>query len=149
MGMGNQLFSDEGLGVHVAQRMADMPLPEGVDVLDAGAVGYDMLFYIEDYDKVIAIDAVKQGNAPGTIYRLNETDLQSMPTEFFSLFHLKLTSALQEAAFTGKKLEVVMIGVEPKVISQAGLELSDELEASVPKVIARVLEEIGPASFQN
>jgi hydrogenase maturation protease len=146
MGMGNQLFSDEGLGVQVAQRMMEMASPPGVDILDAGMLGHDMLFYIEGYEKVIAIDIVKQGKAPGTVCRLLEPDLVSMPTECFSLSQLKLVNALHDAARLGKKPEVVLIGVEPGCVSQPGLELSAELEARVPEVIARVLEEIETAT---
>ncbi len=146
MGMGNQLFSDEGLGVHVAQRLMDMTLPAGVEVLDAGTVGHDMIFFIEGYDKVIAVDAVRQGKAPGSIYKLFEPELASMPTQCFSLFHLKLMAALADAASLGCKPEVVMIGVEPEQVSQSGLELSEQVEVRLPEVIARVLEEIDTAT---
>jgi len=146
MGMGNLLFSDEGFGVHVAQRMAETALPEGVDVLDAGAVGHNMIFYIEGYKKIVAIDLVRQGKAPGTIYRLQEEELASMPTECFSLYHLKLMNALAEATRLGTKPDVVMFGVEPQDIGQAGFELPEELEARVPEVITRVLEEIETAT---
>lgn len=146
MGMGNQLHSDEGVGIHVAERLTELGLPEGVEVLDAGAVGHDMIFWIEDYDRVIAVDAVRQGNAPGTIYKLQESDFEAMPTEQFSLFHLKLINALGEAALMGKKIRVVMIGVEPKHVGRSGWELSDELEARVPEVIKLVLEEIETAT---
>lgn len=146
MGMGNLQYADEGVGIHVVQRLMEMDLPPGVDVLDAGAVGHDMIFYIEDFQRVIAIDAVAQGKEPGTIYRLSESEFVSMPTQYFSLFHLKLVNALGEAALLGRKPEVVMIGIEPTDARQAGLELSDELEARVPEVIACVLEEIDKAT---
>lgn len=142
MGMGNLQYADEGIGIHVAQRMMEMALPLGVEVMDAGAVGHDMIFYIEDFEKVIAVDAVKQGQEPGSIYKLQEAEFASMPTEYFTLFHLKLVNAMGEAALLGKKLDVVMFGVEPKITGRSGLELSEELEARVPEVIARVLEEI-------
>ena len=48
LGVGNLLMSDEGVGVHVIQRLvADYQLPEEVQVLDGGTLGMDLLYYPE------------------------------------------------------------------------------------------------------
>jgi len=141
IGLGNMLFSDEGVGVHVAERMIQMELPEGVEVMDGGTIGHDMIFYLQGRTKLICVDTVKLGQTPGTIYRFEPQELAVMPTEHFSLYELKMANALADAELQGRRPEAVLIGVEPGT-SQPGLELSAEVEARVPEVIGKVLEEI-------
>jgi hydrogenase maturation protease len=141
IGLGNQLHGDEGVGIHVAERMNQIELPEGVEVMDGGTIGHDMIFYLEGRSKLICVDAVKMGQTPGTIYRFEPRELAVMPTEFFSLYELKMANALADAELQGRRPEAVLIGVEPGTC-QPGLELSAEVEARVPEVIGKVLEEI-------
>ena len=42
LGLGNELFTDEGLGIHAARRIEAMGL-DGVDVLDGGTLGIALL----------------------------------------------------------------------------------------------------------
>ena len=43
LGVGNYLMGDEGLGVHVARALQGESLPEGVDVLDGGTAGFQLM----------------------------------------------------------------------------------------------------------
>jgi len=48
LGVGNLLLADEGVGIHVIQRLAEAyQLPEDVLILDGGTLGLDLLFYLE------------------------------------------------------------------------------------------------------
>src|SRR5689334_2309782 len=69
-GIGNIFLGDDGFGVEVARRMAQQPVPEHVEVVDAGIRGMHLAFQIayERYDAVILVDAVPRGHAPGTLY---------------------------------------------------------------------------------
>ena len=59
IGVGNTLRGDDGVGVHVARELARRPLPEGVEALDGGTQGLDLIFRLEEADRVILIDAAK------------------------------------------------------------------------------------------
>jgi hydrogenase maturation protease len=43
LGIGNVLMGDEGVGVHVARHLMNMPLPEGVACLDGGTGSFNLL----------------------------------------------------------------------------------------------------------
>src|SRR4051794_41702496 len=70
LGMGNLLLSDEGVGVHVARALATRALPEGVSVVEAGTAFLDVLPDIEKADRILLIDAMAGGGAPGSGYRV-------------------------------------------------------------------------------
>ena len=71
LGVGNLLLSDEGVGLRVLERLAaTYDLPEGVQTLDGGTLGLDLLYYLEGVENLLIIDAVEMGKAPGTLLRL-------------------------------------------------------------------------------
>ena len=69
LGVGNSIQTDDGIGVHVINKMKEDPWPGYVELFDGGTLGYDLLGIIEGRKKIIVIDAVKGQQSPGTLYR--------------------------------------------------------------------------------
>jgi hydrogenase maturation protease len=143
LGVGNLVLTDEGVGVHVVQRLQKMDLPSHVEVLDGGTSGFDLLDDIEGRKKVVVVDAVKGEQPPGTIYRMTTEDIEETPKSRLSLHDIDMTDLLKLVdLFEIEKPEIVIIGIEPKDIESASLELSQEIEARVPRLIELVMREI-------
>jgi hydrogenase maturation protease len=67
-GIGNIFLSDDGFGVEVANRLAAVPMPAGVRVADFGVRGVHLAYELLDgYDRLVLVDAVPMGEAPGTL----------------------------------------------------------------------------------
>jgi hydrogenase maturation protease len=144
LGVGNLVLTDEGVGVHVARRMQEMDLPSDVDVMDGATGGFDLLDDIEGRKKVIVVDTVNGGEPPGTIYRMTAEDIEETEKARLSLHEIDVTDLLKLAdLFEIQKPEIVIIGIEPKDMDSASMELSPEIEAKVPRLIDLVLKEIG------
>ena len=151
LGVGNMLLKDEGVGVHVAAQLQKQHLPGGVEVIDGGTAALDILLLQEGLYKLVVIDAVRTGNKPGTIYRIRLKGQQKdRLTEIFgkveqskiSLHQVGLLDALGVAQKANRApAEIVVIGVEPGQVG-FGLELTEPVKRSVPKVIKEVLKEI-------
>jgi hydrogenase maturation protease len=58
LGVGNALREDDGFGIHVVRRLEAGPLPRGVDLLDGGTGGVDLLEAMRGYERVILIDLI-------------------------------------------------------------------------------------------
>lgn len=72
LGVGNYLLSDDGLSVHVLERLVQTErLPEEIEVVDGGTCGLDLLQFLEGITNLIIVDAVNAGKEPGTIIRLS------------------------------------------------------------------------------
>jgi hydrogenase maturation protease len=141
LGIGNILLRDEGIGVRVIEAMRDVPLPEGVEILDGGTSGADLIDEIADRRKLIVIDAVKTDVEPAAIFRFTDKDLLARTEGTVSLHEFGLVETLLAAKHLGcAPQEVVIYGIQPKEIS-SGLNLSAEIAAVVPEVIRLVLEE--------
>lgn len=138
--MGNLLYKDEGIGVHVIQEMQKMNLPDHIELLDIGTFTMDLLSYLEGVKKLIVIDAMKAGGDPGTVYKCKPEDLMPKDQKPISLHEIGLLESLNMAKKMGLEMETVIIGVEPKIF-EWGMELSEEVKASIPKIIEAALKE--------
>ncbi len=143
LGIGNILLRDEGVGVRVIERMQGMPLPDDVELVDGGTAGADLLDVLAERRKVIVIDAVQAEAEPGTVLRFTADELVQPDGVGMSLHELGLGEALTMTRQLGcAPKDVVVFGIKPKDTG-SGLELSEEVEASVPKVVELILPEIG------
>lgn len=143
LGIGNLLMKDDGIGVHAIQAL-EGHLPKDVQLVDGGTAGCDLLPYMTGAEKVVIIDAIKGGDEPGTIYRLTPQDCGEQSLEdTLSLHDLGIMVVLQDLALLEENTpSVVVIGVEPKEIDW-GMELTPEVERSLPRVLELVKNEIG------
>ncbi len=141
LGLGNLLMGDEGVGIHVIQRLEGMELPPGVEPVDGGTAGLDLLPILDQADRAIIVDAVRAGGEPGSIYRFGPEDMGQQPLEALSLHQLSLQEVWQAARWLNIEPETVVIGVEPKRIAP-GLELSEQLRATLPRIIEAIQVEL-------
>ena len=113
-----------------------------VKVIDAGTYP-DFLSLVDGIiDKLIVIDAVKDGNEPGTIHRLSLDNLDLDSPSPVSLHEIGVLDSLKIMALFGRlPKSTVIIGIEPKTID-FGLDLSPEVEEKVSETINLVLKEI-------
>jgi len=143
LGIGNVLLGDEGVGVRVIEQMRALYLPDHVELVDGGTAGADLLDVLAERHKVIVIDAVQADCEPGTVLRFSAEELVQPDGVGMSLHELGLGQALTMTRMLGCAPKDVMIfGIQPKDIV-SGVDLSDEVTASVPKVVELVLAEIG------
>ena len=142
MGIGNLLLKDEGVGVHLVQRLAGFVDDANVKIVDAGTYPDFLSMVDKGTDKLIIVDAVKAGDKPGAIYRFNlgDVDLDSAPS--ISLHEMGVLDSLKMMTLLNRQPEsTVVIGIEPKTID-FGLDLSPEVEGKLPEIINLVLKEI-------
>ncbi len=141
LGIGNLILKDEGIGVHVVRALQEKKLPPEVDLVDGGTATMDLLSVIYESERIIVIDALKAGGEPGTIYRCVPEDLMETPERPLSLHQLGLLDVLGMSRQLGGNAAVVIIGVEPKEMSW-GFELTQELQAALPKAVKAVEKEL-------
>jgi hydrogenase maturation protease len=67
-GIGNVFRTDDGFGPEVARRLAGLPWPDGVRVVDYGIRGMHLAYDLLDpWDTVVLVDAVPDRGAAGTV----------------------------------------------------------------------------------
>ncbi len=143
LGVGNRILSDEGVGIHVIERLtAEYEFSEEVLVLDGGTLGLDLLYYLEGVENLLLIDAVQNDGTPGTLSRLEGDDVPAFMSIKMSPHHIGIPDMLFAAKLKGiYPKNVVLIGVQPERL-EIGLDLSPAVEARVETLVEQVLEQL-------
>lgn len=139
LGLGNLLLADEGVGVHAARALAGTELPPGVSVVEAGTAFLDVLPEIEKAERIVLIDAMEGGGAPGSVYRVPFNECRH-PEMLASLHGFDMSRVLFMAG-NHRAPKVTVFGVEPARI-EWGTDLSPALERVLPLLTNAVLSEI-------
>lgn len=143
VGLGNPLRGDDGVGPRVVAELKRRSLPKGVEVLDAGAAGLDLLQLTEGWDRVVVVDAADVGKEPGQFVRFTHNQARLVEAdEPFSFHHAGLAEVLALARALDRHLPpIVIFGVQPRKVGW-GEGLSTDLESGLPILVDAVLEEV-------
>jgi hydrogenase maturation protease len=143
IGIGNLLRRDDGVGVIVAQHMARLPLPDHVEVIDAGTAGTELAALLEHRRLAVVVDAIDAGQPPGSVYRLDPDSLQPASHSGLSVHDLHFLHALAETRLLGTAPQRVVILAVQVADTATGIGLSPPVAHAANRVLALVAEELG------
>jgi hydrogenase maturation protease len=143
LGLGNVICTDDGAGIAAIHKLIrEYDLPEGVLALDGGTLGLSLLPLVDSADRVILVDAIKAEGPPGTQVRIEGEEVAQAVYERLSPHQIGVADVLAGASLLDRYPDrVVVIGVVPESI-ELGVERTPAVEASIPELVERVVEEL-------
>jgi hydrogenase maturation protease len=140
-GFGNALRGDDAFGVDVIHRLTERGVAgPGVDLMEVGTGGIRLAQeLLTPCDRLIIVDAMTKGGAPGSLYVLEVDRVESAPAIDM---HLAIPSrALAAAQALGVlPATVILIGCEPLHVDELMTELSKPVSQAVDEAVARIEE---------
>lgn len=138
-GFGNVLRGDDGFGVEVIRRLQESKLPlADVELMEVGTAGIRLAQeLLTPYDRLIIVDAMTRGGAPGTVY-VSEVKSVEPPGEVD--LHLAIPSrALAVAKALGALPgRVFIVGCEPAEVDELTTVLTPAVGAAVDTALSHV-----------
>ncbi len=140
VGVGSTILADDGVGVRVVEALRAGGLPRGVDAVEVGTAGLGLLDLVAGYERLIVVDAMVTGAAPGTVVVLRGHDVARA-------HHLRSThdADLPTTLALGRELggrempgEVTVVGVEAADLTRFSEQLTPPVAAAVPAAAAAV-----------
>jgi len=144
LGVGNSLFGDDGFGPATVQLILTHEVPSDVCVLDVGTGVMPILFDILLSDsaprRLIILDTVDLGRAPGDLVRVPVDQLPKTRNNLFSFHSFSARRILQELEET-KGVEVVILACQAESIpSEVREGLSIPVQDAVHRAAQVVLQ---------
>ncbi|MCC7220780.1 MAG: HyaD/HybD family hydrogenase maturation endopeptidase [Candidatus Contendobacter sp.] len=148
LGLGNILLRDEGVGVRVIEALAQRyVLPAGVQVVDGGTVGMDLLDTLAGCDHLLICDAVKTGAPPGSVVKLVDGQVPALFQTRYSPHQIGLSEVLATLTLTDEApAAVTLIGIVPADLD-LGIELSPLVAAAVQPAVERIVATLRELGF--
>lgn len=145
-GFGNVLRGDDGFGVEVVRRLAADAVDGDVHFLEVGTGGIALAQeLLTPYDRLVIVDAMTRGGAPGTLYVL---EVESVDTLTSVDMHMAVPSrALGLAQALGAlPPKIYMVGCEPGRVDELEMTLSPAVSGAVEGAmieVRRLLADLG------
>jgi hydrogenase maturation protease len=140
-GVGNVFLSDDGFGVEVVRRLADVALPDWVRVADYGIRGMHLAHDLANtsYDLTILVDAAARGEPPGTV-SVVELEIGQASAGLLDAHGMQPDVVLGLVDLLGADPgRVILVGCEPAVLDQ-GMSLSPAVERMVDTAVRAVVD---------
>jgi hydrogenase maturation protease len=142
LGLGSLLMQDEGVGVHAVRYIQENYDIPGLEIVDGGTGGMDLLPYIENRDRLLVLDAANFGKEPGYIGILRNEEVPALFGVKASLHHLGLADVLAAAQLLDiAPKEICLIGIQPQTIA-LGLELTALIQEKLLELVALTIKQL-------
>ena len=143
LGIGNTLYTDEGLGVHALAALQEKyGMDQQVELVDGSTDGMSLLGPVEDTDYLIVIDAINAGKEGGHIIELHGNDIPAYYGIKMSIHQLGFQEVLLASKLREKyPKNIVMIGMQPTSL-ELGIGLSETNEAQLPEMFKLVEQQV-------
>ena len=138
LGIGNYLMGDEGVGVHIVHRMADMELPSYLEVMDGGTGGFFLMGVFDQYGTVILVDATMDGNEGGAIGLIRPHFASDYPNSL-SVHDVGLKDMLEALYLRDRLPDLHLVTISVESIMPMTIEMSEKVESSIPDAIDAIL----------
>ena len=143
LGIGNILFSDEGVGIRVIEAIQERyVLPPHVSVMDGGTLGIHLLGTISHVDYLIVVDVIRNEGQPGSLYRLAGEEIPKRIFAKNSLHDVDFLEALTLCEALNGVPKTVIIGVEPADIETVAITVTPLIQTKIDPLIEMVLTEL-------
>jgi hydrogenase maturation protease len=144
IGIGNTLKGDDGVGVRVAELLAERDLGPDVEVVVGHLGGMQLAPHFIGAGRVIVVDAIDAGDTPGSIYRFKAED--GLPMLRSNTSHgISVPELITAARLCGSTAEVTIFAVQVASVHPMADELTPAVAAVVQEVAELVAEELSGA----
>jgi len=144
LGVGNSILSDDAIGLVVARRLEERY--GGREDTDFGyneEAGFTLLEESLGYDRLVVVDSILTGSAPGTVHRLDLSDLgRSIHSNSPHGMNLATVMALGRTQGMDVPDDVHIYAVEAMDTLTFGEELTPELADKVEGVVREIAAEV-------
>ncbi len=149
LGLGNVILGDDGLGAAaVAKVESRYRIPEGVRLEDGGTLGLALLDMIAEARNVILVDAVRTGDPPGTLVRLDGDDVMDAVRDRLSPHQVGVADLLDVARLIDCYPDkVTLLGLTPETIDLAVVR-SEAVENGLDQLVDAVVSEVRAFGYE-
>ncbi len=143
IGLGNPLMGDDGLGLAALAQLRDQwDVPADVELVDGGTWGMNLLPVIEDAGRVLLLDAINAGAAPGTEVVIPRTRLPAYLAMKISPHQVDMADVIALAVLRGTLPDdTVAIGLQPSRVELSN-ELTDLLRCRLDDLVGTVVRQL-------
>jgi hydrogenase maturation protease len=144
IGIGNIMFHDEGLGAYLVTYIEkNYEIPENLSIVEGGTLGFALMTYYQEYDKIIVVGTGSKEGEVGSIASENAQEVMSNEdTTRKTANEVEITMMIEICSFHEEMGEVQLITMVPEDIIEVKNGLTEGVLAHMPKLVDATLDEL-------
>jgi len=145
LGLGNVLRGDDGVGTAVISTLQSQSLPDGVDLIDGGTAGLEIVLLLKEYRRVIVVDAAEMGLKAGEWRVFGQDAIAPANPSFMNgtLHGVGFAEALALADALGALPEELLVfGVQPERTLSEWADWGEGLSVEVKTAVSPLCQAI-------
>lgn len=138
------MFHDEGLGAYLVKYIEkNYIIPEKLTVVEGGTLGFTLMTYYQEYDKVIVVGTGSTEGAVGTIASENAEEIMSHESGVRKTANeVEITMMIEICSFHEDMGEVQLITMVPHDIIDVKNGMTREALLCMPSLVDETLDEL-------
>lgn len=144
IGAGTVIFHDEGVGVYAQKYLEKNYKFDGdVTLVDGGVLGFQLMVYYQEYDKVIILDTITmQNDESGSIYNMPGEELLGLGSYKQTAHEVEIVEMLEICSLLENMADVNIIGIVPEDILEVVTDLTPKLKKNFHAFVDVALSEL-------
>ena len=144
VGAGTVIFNDEGVGVYASKYLEKNYIFDGdVTIVDGGVLGFRLMVYYQEYDRVIILDTITMENdKAGAIYNLPAEELLGLGSYKQTAHEVEIVEMLEICSLLENFADTNIVGIVPEDIVTVKSDLSDTLKREFKNFVNVALGEL-------
>lgn len=149
IGAGTIIYQDEGIGVYASRYIQEnFTFSDDVTLVDGGVLGFQLMTYYQEYDKVIILDTITMKDEVGSIYNLPSEQLLGLGSYKQTAHEVEIIEMLEICSLLERMAEINIIGIVPEDIETVNIGLSDAMKNKFDAFINAALAEFDASGIQ-
>ena len=151
LGIGNVMFSDEGVGVHLCQLMEEKyefsSDEHSIEFIDGGTLAEHLIPIICEFDYLVVFDCVDANDGEiGDVYFF---DFENVPDSISfqgSAHEVEMLQTLNKMDMIGDRPPTKIIGIIPEVVDKTTLKMTQKVlsgSSLMEKIFLKHIKELG------
>ncbi len=157
LGIGNVMFSDEGVGVHLCHLLEEKysfsSKDHILDFIDGGTLAQRLIPVMADYDYILILDCVDASDGKiGDVYFFDFENVPDSVSWQGSAHEVEMLQTLTMMDMVGDRPRTKIIGIIPEVVGPTTLDLTEAVKKGsllMEKIALEHLESLGFKSKKN
>lgn len=141
IGVGNIIFKDDGVGIYASSYIEkNYKFNKDISIVDGGTLGFKLMDYMHEYDKIIILDTISLDDTVGSVYRLPSEELLKSNPYKQTAHEVEVLQILESCQLLENSADVEIVAIVPKDIINVEIALSDDIKSNFELFVKTILD---------
>ena len=135
------MFCDEGLGTYLAKYIeTNYEIPKSLEVVDGGLMGFGLMSYYQEFDKLLIVSTTSKEGSAGEIFRYSADEMLRLGKTRQSANEVEVAMMIEICSVKEDMAEIEFLTMVPENIEDVTNGLSPTILNKMPILVDKTLD---------